>query len=1066
MEIAFQKDAGPKKENKFWKFFSFLKDPSSIFYYYLLLVVLGFIYFSSTIFSNYFTTAFTGDYVAQQIPFYTNGYDDWWTFLKTGQFVFYDTNTYLGANNIGSNSFYYVFDPFFTPILFWPRQSIAQGMVVLSVFKIATAGLFFYFYMREMGASDMASKISGVAYAFCGWMAWNLWFNCYTEVVTAFPIMLWGVEKVLRNKTPWLLAFGVFLMAMVNFFFCITMSICTFLYAMFRYFQRVKEHDRKDNLEYLGLGFLGFTTGLLLSCAILLPTCLIALNTTRSSNVYLSEIIDGIKANDWGTVFNHIFNWGTVDYYYNNKYRSLYIFLDFIFPAFSDRGTPLVMVNYETYEPEAGSLFAFIPIMIFFFPALMYSIKNKRISPLVGTLLMILMLVIPFTYFMFHGFTQPYSRWTLFATSSLIAFVGCYLDKVKEEPKMNLIHGSVFLLFLVLIGCLIGVILIKTDVKEGFTFNERAPIWAVGLIEAAYIIIVTLIIFLVLKFKKEHLEKVLLGIVCVETAITGAIVIQGQGVSDYKYVNNGINNNNMLHAMVEQLKKEDPTYYRCYSSLENDAAQNDSMRNDYNGLGFFHSLYNFNIDNFLYWNDVKYYGSWASSYVEKRANLDIFLGVKYYFVLDNTLKYRGQAGVSSNYSFNVPYGFIDITDRFMNLQSKDNMFYRVYENTNFIDLGFTYDTYSIATAVENNPGRYSYDRLDETSAEEHFLKEAVIYDKDEEYILSMNPNFVKEDDIRRDSKGLQCVKTYYDIGHRTDGGVTYAPNAPLTDLLNLYPSEDPTYPFKYQNTSPGKGNESGRWVCVITPTTGQEYFEYDPDGIAYYVSCFSSFYTDYHIDILLVDDKNELIDYDNHNDDSFGSLTGNYRGMYTRTSYSNGVSKHDAPKVSKIIIVQKRVNLYTPSIYYEPYTQYQKRLDSLKEYPLTDVHYSTNHFDFKTNFDERRLVVTQLAYEDGWSVTATHKDGSKEKLKVFVGQGGFVSFVSGVGECSYTLDFYPPYLQLGTALSAVGLFLFFSTMIGYYYIDTNYCMKYFANDEFITRDAKKPAKFRNLREYL
>jgi hypothetical protein len=70
------------------------------------LAILGLVFFASSLCINYFTTPFTGDYVTQQYAFYTNGYDDWWHFFKTGEFVLYDTNTYLGADNIGSNSFY------------------------------------------------------------------------------------------------------------------------------------------------------------------------------------------------------------------------------------------------------------------------------------------------------------------------------------------------------------------------------------------------------------------------------------------------------------------------------------------------------------------------------------------------------------------------------------------------------------------------------------------------------------------------------------------------------------------------------------------------------------------------------------------------------------------------------------------------------------------------------------------------------------------------------------------------------------------------------------------------
>ena len=115
----------------------FLADRNSAFYYYLVLLVVGLFFFATSLFTNYFTTPFTGDYTAQQYPFYTNGYDDWWHFFKTGEFVLYDTNTFLGASNIGSNSFYYLFDPFFMPILLFPREFIPQGIAIMTIFKMA-----------------------------------------------------------------------------------------------------------------------------------------------------------------------------------------------------------------------------------------------------------------------------------------------------------------------------------------------------------------------------------------------------------------------------------------------------------------------------------------------------------------------------------------------------------------------------------------------------------------------------------------------------------------------------------------------------------------------------------------------------------------------------------------------------------------------------------------------------------------------------------------------------------------------------------------------------------------
>jgi hypothetical protein len=172
------------------KFLSFLKNINSLFYYFLFLIVVGLAFFGVSLFSNSFTTPFSGDYVQQQIAFYYNGYDDWHHFFKTGKFILYDENTFLGANNMASNSFYYLFNIFFLPILLFPRDLIPQGMAILTILKMALAGLFFALYMKQLKVKDSTSKICGLAYAFCGWISWYIWFNVFTEIAICFPLIL------------------------------------------------------------------------------------------------------------------------------------------------------------------------------------------------------------------------------------------------------------------------------------------------------------------------------------------------------------------------------------------------------------------------------------------------------------------------------------------------------------------------------------------------------------------------------------------------------------------------------------------------------------------------------------------------------------------------------------------------------------------------------------------------------------------------------------------------------------------------------------------------------------
>src|SRR5574344_1118800 len=102
--------------------FNGLFDFRSLFYYWLFVCFLAVAFFFIPLFQNNFVISYSGDYTMQQIPFYLNGYDDWWTFFTTGKLVLWDSNTFLGADSITSNSFYYYFSPFFLPILLFPRS--------------------------------------------------------------------------------------------------------------------------------------------------------------------------------------------------------------------------------------------------------------------------------------------------------------------------------------------------------------------------------------------------------------------------------------------------------------------------------------------------------------------------------------------------------------------------------------------------------------------------------------------------------------------------------------------------------------------------------------------------------------------------------------------------------------------------------------------------------------------------------------------------------------------------------------------------------------------------------
>ena len=1067
MDISFKKDLGSRRSGTLPEKLKFLTNINSLFYYFWLLVLVGIIFYCTSLFTNYFTTPFTGDYTSQEFAFYTNGYDDWWHFLTTGEFVLFDTNTFLGVNNIGANSFYYLFSPFFMPILLCPRQLIPQGMAILTIFKNACAGMIFYGYMRYLGASRNSSKVCGIAYGYCGWMAWYLWFNHFTDVTLVFPLILFGVEKVLREKKPWVLMASLALSGFTNFFFMICFAISGFMYAMFRFFQGINKHSAKDNWMILGIGFVAFLVGLLMSCMVTIPSIMLSLNAPRAKDEsYIKDLLGFIKEKQWGKFFSNIFSWS--DLTIRSKIvpeRVYFSLLDFVFPVASDRGTPLVVYS-ESYDNVAGSLFVYYPFIILLVPALIKSTREKHFSPLIATAILVFMCLTPFCYYMFHGFTkEPYSRWSIFVTTSIIAFVGLYLDKVKEDKNWPLIVGLVTTLIMVIASIAIAMMLIKIDNKDNtdipyasqYTFTSRAEDFSlilVGVIVCVYV----LIVYLAIRFLKDKtfFYRVLMGLITFECAVMGVLTIQGQGIETYVNSNNGLANNNALRRVVEKINKNDKSFFRCYSSIENEHARNDSMRNGYNGLGFFHSVYDYDQANFLNWSQItdgSAPDSWSGSYVQKRYGADLMLGIKYYFIENDWYQYHlnrntdkvteGEnlyEGSSPNYRANVPLGYVDVSAKYGNNN------FKVYENKYFVDFGYTYDSITAYNSEEYPTSSLKSTPLDCESVYTRYAiadyetvaKIDETYNNGESNINLVDKNIISSDllyiGVSSTGGGSNARVTYFDItGEDKDDEKVKSYEVPFKDILKITreSSEYPVVAF------PGTENEyKDRYITVIDKPSNP--FPYDENGMIFYIN--NCLIWDYRVNIYFVDENNQIITFDDHNDQNmyasdWATSYRSWRGFYIAPKYDDeGNIIEKAPVIEKIIIVNKGKFLQSHTIYCETGTSVLNKLNNFKEYPIENVHYKTDHFDFTTNFEKNRVVISQIPYDVGWKVKVTYADGTHKYLDTFNGQGGFVSFVAEKGEVSYSMDYYTPYLKSGSYLSALGVICFVISFGVYYYI--------------------------------
>ena len=1077
MDVIFQKDSNSKvANNKSFKtkLVEFFKNYNSGFYYFLFLCLIGLLFFFSSLFENQFTTLFGGDYTAQQLAFYTNGYDDWWYFIKTGEFRFFDTNTYLGASNVGANSFYYLFDPFFFPILICPRAYIAQGMAILTIFKIATAGMFFRKYMKIMGASETSARITALAYAFSGWMAWFLWFNHMTEVMIVFPIMLWGVERILRDKKPWLLMFSLFLMGLTNYFFLIGMGIAAFIYAIFRFCQRLRLNSFKDNLEILGIGFIGFLAGLLLACCVAIPAALYSMDAPRAANsTYLSSIKDALKAKDLKTVFEYIFSWKKAA---GDEFKHFYPLTSFVFPCASCRGTPLTAYGNEWYDNCATNTYSFIPMLLLFVPAFIRAMKDKKWSAIVATVLFVLALETPFAYYMFFGFTAPYGRWEIFFVTSYLTFTGLYIDRVKDEPIWTDIVGFVFAIVMTIGGGICANTIVTYYKSAGFVLRNEDI--TVGLATAIVCIAITIefVVLLFLKKKKSYTTAMTICI-SLEATIMGYLTILGHWCGSFVDANNGLTYNTDIYQLNKQIEKKDKSFYRIWTYNQNEGARNDGMRNDYNGLGCFHSLYNYSIDNFVYWTRIQDWspfgssGCWAGSYVWKNGDIDKFLGVKYYFIQSNSMQWGWMHAGNTiaepsdsywYYHYNVPLDYRPTT-------SYKTEHYTVFYDSKNVNFATAFDNVLYYELMQDKKVQATSEDFPNSAAsvlmnDELLLRGAILEQSVANEVIEENPEFTvsrvkdvryslsksKLTDVRVNMFDLQqplvgtdkyTCYTFFDPGEGSWlGNVKALPSDKLVAVNEGLFKEIETYDYN---------NEIyGRYVQTITKRTGGNFDEaYDPNGYSIYVPY--RYTEENQADIYLIDENNKIITWDRHQDDKYQEGDMRYRGFYVRPkSYKeDGTYNEAAPRLKKIVVASRnrraQYNSELNNIYFETYTSQQARNEKLyaDEVKVTDVSIKGSKYSFKTNLTYKRFMITQLPFEKGWSLKAKIKgtDGktTTKNLKVYSAQGGFVGFVAPVGEVSYTLSFYPANLQTGKLLSMVGALIFLSTYYGYVFLVQN-----------------------------
>ncbi|MDO4742878.1 MAG: YfhO family protein [bacterium] len=610
----------PQKELKLITFFTALITAAAIFVPFIIKD------------SGYFL--FYGDFNVQQIPFYKLCHEA----VKSGN-IFWNWTTDLGANFIGSYTFYLLGSPFFWLTLPFPNWMVPYLLGPLLILKFALSALCAYIYLRRFTKTPQAAMLGGLLYAFCGFSIYNIFFNHFHEAIVFFPLLLTAIERFITQNKRGEVILAVFICALSNYFFFFGMVVFAIIY----WFVRTLSHCYKQTFKrFLAFAF-ECVLGVMLTAALLLPTLYAVLGMSR-----VSQFLNG---------------WNAITYGKEQIY--LNIIQCFFFPP----DLPARPVFFPGADVKWSSLGGWLPVFsmcgVF---AWMQGKKGHWLRRVLGiTIFMALVPILNSVFYMLN--TAYYARW--FFIPILMMCLATVMSLEDRQINWRTAYkwcAGVTAAFVVVIGFFPQKNSDNTWRFGLYTPDAGARFWCTCIIALLGLAVLFELLMIRKKYPRSFF-KTSIVMVCIVSVIYGSVFVHtGKKVTD--------DANSVLIPQLVELDvnlPDDPNTFRIdvFNGYDNTA-----MYLGYSSINAFHSIVPSSI--FDFWQYVGQERNVASRpEVENYASRSL-LSVKYLLLREND-----ESFLHSDGSPKMP--------GFKYLKTENH--YDVYINQNYIPYGFTYDYY-------------------------------------------------------------------------------------------------------------------------------------------------------------------------------------------------------------------------------------------------------------------------------------------------------------------------------------------------------------------------------------
>lgn len=160
--------------------------------------------------------------------------------------IFWSPLTDLGGSLIGSYSFYTLGSPFFWLSALFPPAWFPYLAAPLLMLKIGVAGFASYCYIGRFVGDRRYALLAALLYALSGFQIGNLFYNHFLDVTALFPLLLIALEEAMAGGRRGVFALAVAVNALTNYEFFVGEVVFLVIYFICRVSFRGRGGERVE----------------------------------------------------------------------------------------------------------------------------------------------------------------------------------------------------------------------------------------------------------------------------------------------------------------------------------------------------------------------------------------------------------------------------------------------------------------------------------------------------------------------------------------------------------------------------------------------------------------------------------------------------------------------------------------------------------------------------------------------------------------------------------------------------------------------------------------------------